>query len=97
MRGQVSTWLGLENGAGQGTLHGPHPHSPSLLSGVQERVAVILGFPAAIEPWGSSKVPSKNVELAETELPLRAELGNDTCTSACRLAEALHEATGPRD
>lgn len=69
MRGQVSTWLSLENGAGQGTLLDPHPHFPSPLSRIQERVAVIPGSPTRIKPWGSSKVPSKNGELAEVELP----------------------------
>lgn len=69
MRGQGSTWLSLEKGAGQRTLLDPHPLSPFLLSSVQERVAVIPGFPTTIEPWGSSKVPSKIVKLAEIELP----------------------------
>lgn len=69
IRGQGSTWLSLENGAGQGTLLVPHPRSPSLLSGIQERVAIIAGCHTPLEPRGSSKVPSKNADLAETELP----------------------------
>lgn len=47
----------------------PHPHPPALLSGIQERVAVIPGYHTPTELWGRSKVPSKKVELAEAELP----------------------------
>lgn len=70
MRGQVSTWLSLENGAGQGTLliHTliPLPCCP----GARKELQSFLDSPQPlIEPQGSSKVPSKNVELAEIELP----------------------------
>ena len=47
----------------------PYPHPPSLLSGIQERVVAIPGYHTPTELWGSSEVLSKNVDLAEAELP----------------------------
>lgn len=45
MRGQVSTWLGLENRAGQQNFLDPYPVLSSLLSWIQERVAGLPRVP----------------------------------------------------
>lgn len=47
----------------------PLPHPTPLLSRTQERAAVILGYHTLAELWGSSQVPTKNMEPVEAELP----------------------------
>lgn len=94
MRGQVSTWLGLENGAGQGTLLDPHPSSLSCCPGSRKELQSFLDSPQPLNPGAAARCHPRTWSRQQEGCPLRAGLGNATQASE-RGWQMLPTATGP--
>lgn len=75
MRGQGSTWLGLENGAGQGTLLDLPPYPPCCCPRSRKEWQTFPSSPvstqAGLEAWGSVEVE----ETTDREILAEAPYG----------------------
>lgn len=97
MRGQVRTWLSLENGAGQGTLlfHTltPLPCCP----GSRKELPSFLGTTHRQSSGAAAKCHPRKWSWQKLSCPLRPELGNDHMWDQRRSWPGLpDEAMGPR-